>query len=59
MQVRTMERIHRATLLVLYQLTLIAGIALMPLAMVTDRLGVRLPIHRAIRRLGDAYEQTQ
>jgi hypothetical protein len=52
-----MERIHRATLLVLYQLALIAGIALLPVAMVTDRLGVRLPIHRAVRRLGDAYER--
>ena len=54
-----MERIYRATLLVLYQLTLIAGIALMPVAMVTDKLGVRLPIHRALRRLGDAYERAQ
>jgi hypothetical protein len=53
----TMERIYRATLLVLYQLTLIAGIALMPVAMVTDKLGIRLPIHRAVRRLGSAYEQ--
>jgi hypothetical protein len=54
-----MERIYRATLLVLYQLTLIAGIALMPVALVTDRLGFRLPIHRLVRRLGDAYERTQ
>jgi hypothetical protein len=52
-----MERIYRATLLVLYQITLIAGIALLPLAMVTERLGLRLPIHRAVRRLGDAYER--
>lgn len=54
-----MERIYRATLLVLYQLTLIAGIALMPVAMITDKLGVRLPIHRLVRRLGNAYEQAQ
>ena len=53
-----MERIYRATLLALYQLTLLAGIMLMPLALVTERLGIRLPIHRAVRRLGDAYEQT-
>lgn len=52
-----MERIYRATLLALYQFTLIAGIALLPLAMVTERLGLRLPIHHAVRRLGNAYEQ--
>ncbi|MFC7134538.1 MULTISPECIES: hypothetical protein [Salinibaculum] len=54
-----MERIHRATLLVLYQLTLVAGIALLPIAMVTERLGIRLPVHRVVRRLGNAYEQAQ
>jgi hypothetical protein len=54
-----MERIYRATLLVLYQLTLVAGIALMPVAMITDKLGIRLPIHRVVRRLGSAYEQAQ
>lgn len=53
-----MERTYRALLLALYQLTLLAGIALMPLALFTERLGLRLPIHRAVRRLGDAYEQT-
>lgn len=53
----TMERIYHATLLALYQLTLLAGIALMPLALLTERLGIRLPIHRAVQRLGDAYEQ--
>ncbi len=52
-----MERIYRATLLALYQLTLLAGILMLPVAMVTQRLGFRLPIHRAVRRLGDAYEQ--
>ena len=52
-----MERIYRATLLALYQLTLLAGIALMPLALVTERFGLRLPVHRAVQRLGDAYEQ--
>ena len=53
-----MERTYRALLLVLYQLTLLAGIALMPLALFTERLGLRIPIHRAITRLGNAYEQT-
>lgn len=52
-----MERTYRAMLLALYQLTLLAGIALMPVALMTERLGFRLPIHRVVRRLGDAYEQ--
>ncbi|WP_302080024.1 hypothetical protein [Salinibaculum rarum] len=52
-----MTRISRAMLLALYQLTLLVGIALMPLALVTERLGIRLPVHRAVCRLGDAYEQ--
>jgi hypothetical protein len=52
-----MDRITRATLLVLYQLTLLAGILLMPVALVTERFGLRLPIDRAVRRLGNAYER--
>jgi len=52
-----MERIYSATLLVLYQLTLLTGIMLMPVALVTERFGLRLPVHRAVRRLGNAYEQ--
>jgi hypothetical protein len=54
-----MERIHRVSLLVLYQFALVVGIALLPVAMVTDRLGLRIPAHRLVRRLGNAYEQSQ
>ena len=54
-----MQRIYRATLLALYQMTLLVGILLMPLALVTSKFGVRLPIDRAILRLKKAYEQTQ
>jgi hypothetical protein len=52
-----MERTYRATLLVLYQFTLLVGILLMPLALVTSRLGVRLPIDRAVLGLKAAYER--
>jgi hypothetical protein len=52
-----MQRLYRATLLALYQLTLFVGLAMLPVAMVTERLGLRFPIDRAIQRLGDAYEQ--
>lgn len=54
-----MERLYRTTLLALYQLTLLVGIALMPLALVTQRFGVRLPIDRAVLSLKEAYETTQ
>jgi len=53
-----MERAYRATLLALYQLTLLVGILLMPLALVTERLGLRLPVDRALLGLKEAYERT-
>jgi len=52
-----MERTYRATLLVLYQLTLLVGILAMPVAMVVRRVGLRVPLHRVVRRLGAKYEQ--
>jgi len=53
-----MERLYRATLLALYQLTLLAGIVLWPLALATRKLGVRLPVDRALLGLKAAYERT-
>lgn len=53
-----MERAYRATLLALYQFTLLVGIVLMPLALVTERLGLRLPVDRAVLGLKEAYEDT-
>ncbi|WP_254274248.1 hypothetical protein [Haloarcula marina] len=50
-------RLYAITLLALYQLTLAAGIVLLPVAMFTERLGLRLPINRAVEGLGDAYAQ--
>lgn len=52
----TMERIYRATLLALYQMTLIVGILMMPLALATQKVGVRLPIDKAVLGLKEAYE---
>jgi hypothetical protein len=54
-----MERLQRVTLFALYQLTLLAGIALLPLALVTRRAGIELPLDRAVTRTKDAYEQVQ
>jgi len=54
-----MERLYRATLFALYQLTLVAGIALLPLALLTSQFGVRLPIDQAVLGLKERYEQTR
>jgi hypothetical protein len=51
-----MDRIHRVTVFALYQLTLLVGIALLPVAMVARRAGVVLPVHRPVERLRHAYE---
>ena len=53
------SRLYRATVFALYQLTLMVGITMLPLALVAKRLGVPLPFHRAVTRLGEAYERTQ
>jgi hypothetical protein len=52
-----MERLYHATLFALYQLTLVAGIALLPVALLTERLGLRLPLDRAVLGLKNAYER--
>jgi hypothetical protein len=53
------SRLYTAALFALYQLTLLAGIVLLPVAMVTQRMGVRLPIDRVVTTLNDAYEQSR
>ena len=50
------ETLLRAGLFALYQITLVAGIALMPLALLARRAGVTLPIGRLIETVGRAYE---
>ncbi len=52
-----MERLYRVTLLAMYQLTLLVGIALLPVALVTERIGLRLPIDRVVVNLKESYEQ--
>lgn len=52
------SRLYRITLFALYQLTVLVGIALLPVALVARRAGVPLPIHRLIERLGAAYENS-
>jgi hypothetical protein len=51
-----MNRLYRASLLALYQLSIFVGILLLPLALGARRLGIPLPIHRVIDRLGTAVD---
>jgi len=47
---------RRTTLLVLYQLSILFGILMFPLALAARHAGIPLPMHRVIERLGTAYE---
>lgn len=51
--------LQRATVFVLYQLSLLAGIVMLPVALLARRVGVTLPIHRVVDRFGSAYERTK
>ena len=50
---------YRASLFALYQLSIAAGILLLPVALMTRRFGIHLPAGRIIDTLGEAYEATQ
>jgi hypothetical protein len=54
-----MNSLYRATVLALYQLTVILGVVLLPVAFVARRAGVPFPFERVIRRLDDAVEASQ
>jgi hypothetical protein len=49
-------RLYRGLLFALYQLTLLVGIAMLPVALVLRQFGLTLPFHRMVQRLGDAYD---
>jgi len=51
--------IRRGTLFALYQLTVFVGIALLPVAMMAQRLGVPLPVGRAVEGTKAAYESSK
>ena len=51
-------RLTRATLFALYQTTVAASIALLPLAVLTRQVGITLPVHRIVKRLERAYDAT-
>jgi len=52
------ESASRFTVFALYQLTVLFGILMLPVALVTRRLGINLPMGELIDRLDSAYDQT-
>lgn len=52
------QRVKRFALLAAYQLSITLGIVLLPVALAFRRMGVVLPVHRFIDRIGNAYEGT-
>lgn len=51
------ERLTRPILYGAYQLSLLVGIVLLPVALLVGRLGITLPIHRLVESLSRAYER--
>jgi hypothetical protein len=50
---------YRATVFALYQLTIVAGILLLPFAVAVRKLGLTMPLHRLVGLLGSAYDQAR
>ena len=50
------EPLQRATLFALYQMSVLAGIVLLPVALAARRVGVPFPMHRVTSALQHAYE---
>ena len=51
------SRPYTATVFALYQLSVLLGIVLLPIALAARRAGIPLPLDRIIGRLHTAYEQ--
>ena len=49
------SQMRRFTVFVLYQLSLLAGILLFPVAMVLQRAGITLPVGQFVNRIYSAY----
>ena len=49
--------LNRAIVFALYQLTLFAGILLLPVALVMRKVGVTLPVHHAVSEINETYEE--
>lgn len=52
-------RLQRTLVFVLYQISLLAGITLLPVALLVRQVGLTLPVHRVVDRLESTYEHTK
>ena len=50
-------RLRRAILFAAYQTALLLGIVTFPLALLSERAGISLPVNRLVERLGEAHER--
>jgi len=50
------DSVRRAAVFALYQASVAAGIVLLPVALLTRRLGITLPVHRLVDALDDSLE---
>lgn len=48
---------YRATVFILYQISLLIGIALLPLGLVAEKIGVPFPLGKMFDRIDAAYER--
>jgi hypothetical protein len=52
-----LRRLHRTAMLALYQLVVMAGIAMLPVALLARRVGLTLPVDRMVEAAGTAYDE--
>jgi hypothetical protein len=50
---------YRLCVFALYQLSIAVAIALFPVALLARQVGVTLPVHRPVERLGTAYDDAR
>ncbi|WP_435154387.1 hypothetical protein [Haladaptatus sp. DFWS20] len=49
--------LRRATLFALYQMSVLTGILLLPVAVMARRVGVPFPMHRIMESIANAYDE--
>ncbi|MCQ4332542.1 hypothetical protein KM295_03370 [Natronomonas sp. F2-12] len=49
---------YRAAVLALYQISVLLGIVLLPVALLANRAGIPFPLGRLLGRIDSAYERT-
>ncbi len=52
------ESVSRLTVFALYQLTVLFGILLLPVALAARRVGIQLPVADLLDRMETAYDRT-